>query len=154
VTQDGVDVTVTLRPAGAALVHGLDHVAGASGDERAFVPVAASAATWQLLVKAALPRARRGDYVITVDIAPADGRGRALAAAHGLCLEAWDDAGLGAAAAFQRAEAEYASGAAGALAAGDPALAAESFYQCARVHDSLGDQLGAIERQRRALDGF
>jgi CHAT domain-containing protein/tetratricopeptide (TPR) repeat protein len=154
VRQEGVDVSLTLRPEGAPLEHGLDMRAGVDGEERAYVPVAAKPATWYALVKPALPHPRRGDYVIWLDMAPADDHARALAAAHAQYQQASDDAWGGDAPSFRRAQAEYAAAAAAALAAGDGSVAAEATYQCARIHDSLGDQPGAIDWQLRALEAF
>ena len=86
-----MDVSVTLRSDGAALERGLDMRAGVDGDERAYVPVSETPATWRVLVKPALPRAARGDYVISLELAPADDKARAVAAAYATYQQASDD---------------------------------------------------------------
>ena len=155
VQQQGVDVSVTLRRAGSSLPeHGLDLTAGLEGEELVLPPVEEAPASWTIWVIAALPRAVRGDYTVTFELVPADDRTRAVAAARAEHHLASDVAWGGDAPSFQRAQAGYAAAADAALRLGDTALAAEATYQCARVHDNLGDQLGAIERQRRALDMF
>jgi CHAT domain-containing protein len=154
VRQEGVDVTLTVRPAGAELIHGLDMRAGTDGEEVAFVPIASSAVTWNVRVSASLARARRGDYELVVDFAAADDAARTRAAAHARYLRASDTSWLGDADSYRRAQEEYAGASAAATAAGEPALAAEAAYQCARNHDVVGDYPGAIEWQRRALEMF
>jgi len=155
VQQQGIDVSITLRRTGSSLPeHGLDLTAGVEGDELVLPPVEDSPASWTIFVIASLPRAVRGDYTVSFDIQPADDRARAVAAARAQHHHASDVAWGGDAASFQQAEAGYAAAADAALRIGDPALAAEATYQCARIHDNLGDQLGAIERQRRALELF
>jgi CHAT domain-containing protein/tetratricopeptide (TPR) repeat protein len=154
VRQDGVDVTLTVRPDEAELIHGLDMRASVAGEEVAFVPIATAPARWHVRVSASLPRARRGDYEVVVDLAPADGPARARAAAHARYQLASDIAWGGDAESFRRAQDEYTAAAAAAVAAGEPGLAAEATYQCARIHDNLGDYPGAIEWQHRALDMF
>ena len=154
VRQDGVDVTLTVRADGADLIHGLDMRSSVSGEEVAFVPISAAPARWNVRVSASLPRARRGDYQVVLDLAPADDAARARAAAHARYQLASDISWGGDAESFRRAQDEYTAAAAAAAAAGDSGLAAEATYQCARVHDNLGDYPGAIEWQRRALDMF
>ena len=154
VRQYGLDVSVTLRSDGAALERGLDMRAGADGDERAYVPVSGTPATWRVLVKPALPRAARGDYAISLELVPADDNARALAAAYATYQQASDDGWGGDAPSYERAKTGYAAAANAALDTGELGLAAEAMYQLARVHDVLGDQPGAISWQRRALELF
>jgi CHAT domain-containing protein len=155
VQQQGIDVSVTLRRTGSSLPqHGLDLTSGVEGEELVLPPVEESSASWTIFVIASLPRAVRGDYTVSFDLQPADDRARTVAAVRAQHHRASDDAWGGDAPSFQRAEAGYAAAADAALRVGDTALAAEATYQCARIHDNLGDQLGAIERQRRALDMF
>ena len=67
VRQEGVDVSVTLRPDGVALEHGLDFTSGTDGEERAFASPLDTPTRWTLRVAAVLPRAVRGDYAIDLD---------------------------------------------------------------------------------------
>ncbi len=153
--QEGIDVGLTLRRAGSAVPErGFDFRAGTDGEELAFPPIADAPATWHVVVSATLPRAKRGDYTISVELAPSDDRARAVAAARARFHRASDAASVGDAASFQEAQAGYAASAAAAEQAGDAALAAEATYQGARIHDNLGDQPGAIVLQRRALEMF
>jgi CHAT domain-containing protein/tetratricopeptide (TPR) repeat protein len=155
VTQDGIDVGVTLRVKGSDLpLHGLDLVSGPDGDEVAYPPIASQTTTWSVFVSTALPRAVRGGYTIVCDLAPADDHARALAAAYQLHHDASDTSWIGDGAAFQKAVKMYEGAAAAAAAAGDAQLAAEATYQAARLHDQLGDQVGAIALQKQALQMF
>ncbi|MBZ5556043.1 MAG: CHAT domain-containing protein [Acidobacteriia bacterium] len=155
VKQEGIDVGLTLRRAGGALPeHGLDLVAGVEGDEIAWAAIDAAPAAWNVFVSAALPKAARGDYTISLELLPAGDRARALTSAFLQHHRASDTAWIGDGQSFQEAQAGYAAAAAAAHAAGDEALAAEATYQCARVHDNLGDTPGAIELQQRALAMF
>jgi len=152
--QEGIDVILTARPDGAALVHGLDMRAGIDGDETAFLPVAPTSSHWSVLVATALPKAARGDVVISVDIAPADEAARARAAAHTAYQLASDTAWGGDAVAFHAATTQYDTAETLSVAAGQPAIAAEALYQNARVADSLGDTPRAIELEQHALEMF
>jgi CHAT domain-containing protein len=155
VQQQGIDVGVTLRIAGSNLPeHGLDMVAGPDGDEVRYVAISHAPATWNVFVWPAQQRAHRGDFTISLQLAPSDDRARAIAAERQTYQEASDTAWIGDGKSFEKAEQLYASAAEAGLAAGDRELAAESTYQCARIHDNLGDTPGAIERQLRALEIF
>jgi CHAT domain-containing protein len=154
VRQEGVDVMLTLRPEGAELTRGLDMRASVDGEEVGFIPVSPDKARWNVRVSSVLPQARRGGYEILLDLAPADDTGRARAAAHARYQLASDISWAGDAESYRRAQDEYAAAAAAATDAGEPGLAAEAAYQCARQHDVLGDVPGAIDWQLRALDMF
>ncbi len=155
VRQDGIDVGVNLRRTGSEYpVHGLDFRAGRAGDEHVFVPIHDAPQTWDLIIRATPPTAPRGAIAISLDLAPADDRSRAIAAARRMHHEASERSWLGDGPSHEAASAQYAGAYTAALAAGDKAQAAESAYQCAREHDNLGRQIEAIEWQERALSLF
>ena len=155
VQQQGVDIGVTLRVPGSDLPkHGLDMVAGPSGEEVRYVNISDAPATWNVFIWTAMPRAKRGDFTISYQLGPADDNARAVAAERQTYQDASDTAWIGDGESFEKAVKLYDAAADAALAAGDKPLAAESIYQCARVHDNLGDTPGAIERQKRALALF
>jgi CHAT domain-containing protein/Tfp pilus assembly protein PilF len=155
VKQEGIDVGVTLRLAGSTLPeHGLDMVAGPEGDEVRYVAISEAPATWNIIVEAALPRAPRGHFTISLQIRPADGRARAVAALRQEYQNASDVSWRGDGKSLEEARTMFASIGERALAAGDNDLAAESIYMCARHHDSLGDVPGAIDLQLRATALF
>ena len=155
VTQDGIDAGYLLRRKGSAVpAHGLDFVAGVEGEEWIVPPVLDTAATWTVILRAALPRASRGRVTVAFDLRPADDGARAVAAARQRHYDASEDAWGGDAVSFQRALGGYAEAAAMADAAGDLAQAAESTYQCARIYDNLGDTPAALAWQKRALEMF
>jgi len=155
ITQDNIDVRYALRRQGSAPPeHTLDFVAGPQGEEQVVVPIGDVAATWLIFVSATLPRAPAGQVTLSFDASPADDPARAIADAHEQYKAADDIALVADGPAYQQAQRRYAETAAAAIDAGDLPLAAEATFQCARVHDSLGDTPGALEWQLRALDLF
>jgi hypothetical protein len=110
--------------------------------------------TWRIYVNAALPRAARGSYAISVELTPADdpraGRRRRSRAPPG--------GGRGGKRPRRRGVPEgYGAvrvAANAAAAAGDATLAAEATYQGGRQYDLVGDVPGSIEIQKRALEMF
>ncbi|HEY1912250.1 MAG TPA: CHAT domain-containing protein [Vicinamibacterales bacterium] len=154
VRQHGLDITLTLRPGGAELIHGFDLHAGVAGEERAFADVSPTPARWNVKVSASLPHPSSGTFEIVLDLAPADEDARARAAAYSRFQLASDEAWIGNADAFARAQADYAAAGDEATAAGEPGLAAEAIFQRGRVQDNLGDVPSAIESQHRALVMF
>jgi CHAT domain-containing protein/Tfp pilus assembly protein PilF len=152
VQQQGIDVGVMLRRRGSKTPeHGLDFVSAPAGEERQYPPVLDTASTWDIRIGAQLPKAARASYTITVEVAPADARDRALAAAHATHYDASEASWVND---YRRAHGLYAAAADAALALGDLSIAAESTFQRARMHDQFGDTPGAIEWQLRALDLF
>lgn len=155
VRQDGIDVGVNLRRTGSENpVHGLDFRAGLSGDEEVFVPISDAPQTWTIIIRGTPASAPRGAVAVSLRLANADERARAIAAARRQHHESSERSWLGDGASHEAASGQYAAAYAAALAAGDRAQAAESAYQCAREHDSLGRQIEAIEWQQRALSLF
>jgi CHAT domain-containing protein/Tfp pilus assembly protein PilF len=155
VVQEGVDVGVTVRLAGSEYPkHGLDMVGGTAGVETRYVPISAAPATYNVTISTAEPHAVRGDFTISMSLRPADDALRAIVAARELYHAASETGWSGDGASFEKAQAMYEQAGNDALAAGDRELAAEAIYQCARLHDNLGDLPGAIERQKRALKLF
>jgi CHAT domain-containing protein/tetratricopeptide (TPR) repeat protein len=155
--QEGVDLIVTLRRPGSDVPRfGLDMVGGPEGEEHVYPPVADDAASWHVIVRPIHPRAPRGDYTVTFELAPADARARAIAEARRLYQQAAitsTSTGF-TAETRQQARVEYAAAALAAAAAGDAELAAEATYQCARTMDVQGDTPAALAEQRRARDMF
>ncbi|MBY0495518.1 MAG: CHAT domain-containing protein [Cyanobacteria bacterium] len=150
--QRAIDVGVMLKRRGSATPeHGLDFVSGPVGDERQYPPVLDVASTWDIRIGSQLPHAPRAEYTITVEVAPADERDRAIASAHALHYDAsefsWKND-------YRRAHELYGAARDLALKAGDLSIAAESTYQLARMHDQFGDTPAAIEWQLRALELF
>ncbi len=154
VRQHGLDVVLTLRRDGADLIHGFDLHAGVAGEERAFAGISPMPARWNVKVSAALPNPSIGSFEIVLDLAPADEEARAKAEAYSRFQLASDEAWIGNAEAFTRAQADYLAAADAATAAGEPGLAAEAIFQRGRVQDNLGDVPSAIESQHRALVMF
>lgn len=152
VEQQGVDVEVTLRPAGSDLPkHGLDLVAGPTGTETRYLPISPAPATWNAFISTVLNHAERGDFTITVHLQPADDHAREVAANRQLYQETSDLDWLGT---TEKTEKMCEAVAERAHALGDKELEAEATYQAARRHDVLGDVPGAIVLQQRALAMF
>ncbi len=155
VTQEGIDVALILRPRGSPTpTHSLDYVGGTAGAEQLFPPVSDAPAAWDVVVRPVQARAARGAYTITLDLAPADDRARAVAAARDLHYRTLMPNRVEDSAAIQRELAGYTSSADAALLAGDVEQAAESTFQVARRRDTLGDTLAAIDGEKRALELF
>jgi CHAT domain-containing protein/Tfp pilus assembly protein PilF len=155
VEQDGVDVALVLRSRGATTpLQSMDFVGGRAGTERACPLVSDAAAAWDVVVVSAQPRATRGGYTITLDLAPADAIARAVAAARDLHYRTLAPNAVEDGATIRREQAGYQAAANAALAAGDIEQAAESTFQAARRADTLGDTLGAIDGQKQALELF
>src|SRR4029450_13816214 len=127
--------------------HGLNLVGGLEGEETAYPPISSAPATWRISVSATLPKAASGAYTIAVDLAPADDRARAIAAARAQHQAASDTSWIGDGPADQKAMALSPAAADPAAAAGDATIQAEATYQCARQHDVLGDIPGALALQ-------
>jgi CHAT domain-containing protein/tetratricopeptide (TPR) repeat protein len=155
VQQDGIDVAVTLGRAGnRQSADEFDFVSGPAGEEVVYPPVLDSSADWIVVVSAALPHAAPGGYRISVELAPADDRSRAIADAFTQFTRAAADKKRGDGAGYLRARDGFAAAAAAAQAAGEPALAAEATFQSALAMELLGDLTGSIERHTRALEMF
>ena len=154
IQQDGVDVSPYLYRLGSERgLWALNLVAGPSGEETLYPAILDAAATWNVLIRAALPRAARGGYVVSFALGPADDRARAVTAARVVHQQAAESSTTDAAS-FQRARDLYQQAAEAARAAGDAVLEAESTYQHARMLDSLGDTPAALAGQQRALAMF
>jgi hypothetical protein len=81
--QEGIDLGMTIRLGDSATPErGLNLVGGLDGEETAYPPISSAPATWRIYLNAAMPKAARGNYTIAVDLAPADDRARAIAAAR------------------------------------------------------------------------
>ncbi len=154
VRPEGIDVAVTLRRAGSDLPqHGLDMTAGETGEELVYPPIGAAQASFNIFVRAALPRSPRASFSISFELGPADDRARAIAAARQLHQQASDASWVGTADSYRRSRELYAEAARDAAGI-DPPQAAEASYQCARAYDALGDTSTAIEWQQRAFAQF
>lgn len=155
VEQQGIDVGVLVARRGQPPPgHGLDFRAGIDGEERSYPAVLDVAATWDVRISPSVSGAKRGDYTVKVDLAPATERDRGIAAAWARHYEASEQSWIGDGPAYRRAEPLYAAAADQALALGDNAIAAESIYQQARMYDQFGDTPRALDLQRRALELF
>ena len=155
VQQQGIDVGLTLRLGDSPTpTRGINLVGGPAGEETAYPPIADTPATWRIHVYAAMPRAARGDYTISVELTPADAHARAVAAAREQFRAGSEAFNAGDGVSLQKAMDLFAAAADAAAAAGDAVLAAEATYQGARQHDLLGDVPGALALQTRALGMF
>jgi CHAT domain-containing protein/tetratricopeptide (TPR) repeat protein len=155
VEQDGIDVVLRLAKHGQPMPGSyLDLTAGIESVERWYPPVMGEATRWDLRVAASLPRAARAEYVISVDIVPADASDRAIAAARQILYEAQEALSVPDGNGLRKGQERFAAARQAALAGGDRSLAAEATFQLGRMHDQLGDQPGSIELQLEALEMF
>ena len=152
VQQDGVDVKVSLLPAGVSEAADFSDIAnGVRGNEEIIAPISPAPTSWTITVEPAIPTAARGDYVVSLETWPEDERGRALDRAKRKLLEGRKARSAADKASVANAVVAFDAAAVDAASAADKALQAEGIYQAGLALDLLGDTPGSVERLRRAL---